>query len=47
MTRGVISRGLKKIKMSSVSILANKVNLKEIVNRAVLEAMNFISINKA
>ena len=44
-TGEVISRGLrKKIKMSSVSIVANKVTLKETVNRVFLETMFSLSI---
>ena len=44
-TGEVISRGLrKKIKMSSVSIVANKVTLKGTVNRVFLETMFFLSI---
>lgn len=37
----VISRGFKKIKMSTVSIVSNKATLKGAVNRMFLEAILF------
>ena len=45
MIREVISRGLReKIKMLSVTVVANKVTLKGTVDRTFLETMFFLSI---